>query len=147
MLDLIIHATMKMLQICESKVQMIHLTPCTEICIHVHSDTPYTEICTHSNDREVGGGGAEHATLFLVINTVWLIAMCTSKCNYHCTVTCQRKLQQEILYTFNVKLIYNGYLYVHGNYHVYLHTDSPLYSYTSRYFCTNRFMYIEYHCE
>lgn len=86
MLDLIIHATMKMLQICESKVQMIHLTPCTEICIHVHSDTPYTEICTHSNDREVGGG--EHATLFLVINMVLLIAISTSKCNYHCTVTC-----------------------------------------------------------
>lgn len=62
MLDLIIHATMKMLQICESKVQMIHLTPCTEICIHVHSDTPYTDICIHSNDREVGwgwGGGGE----------------------------------------------------------------------------------------
>lgn len=78
---------MKMLQICESKVQMIHLTPCTEICIHVHSDTPYTEICTHSNDREVGWG-AKHATLFLVINMVLLIAISTSKCNYRCTVTC-----------------------------------------------------------
>lgn len=91
MLDLIIiHATMKMLQICESKVQMIHLTPCTEICIHVHSDTPYTELCTHSNDREVGWGWgwAKHATLFLVINTVLLIAISTSKCNYRCTVTC-----------------------------------------------------------
>lgn len=91
MLDLIIPATMKMLQICESKVQMIHLTPCTEICIHVHSDTPYTEICIHSNDREVGwgwGGGAKHATLFLVINMVLLIAISTSKCNYRCTVTC-----------------------------------------------------------
>lgn len=88
MLDLIIHATMKMLQICESKVQMIHLTPCTEICIHVHSDdTPNTVIYIHSNDREVGWGGAKHATLFLVINTVLLIAISTSKCNYHCTVT------------------------------------------------------------
>lgn len=92
MLDPIIHATMKMLQICESEVHMIHLTPCTEICIHVHSDTPYTEICIHSNDREVGvgggGGGRKHATLFLVINMVLLIAISTSKCNYRCTVTC-----------------------------------------------------------
>lgn len=88
MLDLIIHATMKMLQICESKVQMIHLTSCTEICIHVHSDTPYTELMIVKWGGGGGGGGAKHATLFLVINMVLLIAMCTSKCNYHCTVTC-----------------------------------------------------------
>lgn len=63
MLDLIIHATMKMLQICESEVHMIHLTPCTEICIHVHSDdTPNTVICIHSNEREVRRGERERET-------------------------------------------------------------------------------------
>lgn len=40
-------------------------------------------------------------------------------------------------------------MYIYSYYHVYiyLHTDSLLYSYTSGYFCTNRYMNIEYHCE
>lgn len=72
MLDLIIHATMKMLQICESEVHMIHLTPCTEICIHVHSDdTPNTVIYIHSNEREVrGGGGRGRARLLFGLTSL-----------------------------------------------------------------------------
>lgn len=65
MLDLIIHATMKMLQICESKVQMIHLTPCTEYAymyIPIHLIQKYAYILMIV--KWGVGGGAKHATLF-----------------------------------------------------------------------------------